>query len=318
MKETMKAAQMNIYGGSDVVIINGNAPKPTASAGTLLVEVHAAGVNPVDWKIREGYMRNMAPLQFPVTLGGDFSGVVTEVGNGVSDFTIGDEAYGQAIVVGGGSGSFAEFVSAKVESAAQKPKSVTHTEAAALPLAGVSALQALTEHMNLSTGQKILIHGGAGGIGTMAIQLAKHLGATVATTAAGSDAAYVKELGADEVVDYKSQRFEDMIHDYDAVFDTVGGETYTRSFTVLKKGGIIVSMLEQPQEALMEQHGVKAIAQGTQVTSERLRKLAAFVDQGVLAVRIDKTFPLDQAGAALTYLQTGSPKGKVVLLARED
>ena len=152
----MKAAQINTYGGSDVVEITNSALKPTVSAGSILIEVHAAGVNPADWKIREGYMQKMVPLQFPATLGGDFSGIVTEVGEGVSDFKTGDEVYGQAIVVGGGSGSFAEFVSAKVESAAQKPKSITHTEAAALPLAGVSALQALTEHMNLSKGQKIL------------------------------------------------------------------------------------------------------------------------------------------------------------------
>jgi len=309
----MKAAQINAYGGSDVVEINRNAPTPTASAGTILVEVHAAGVNPVDWKIREGYMQKMVPLQFPATLGGDFSGIVTEVGEGVSDFKTGDEVYGQAIVVGGGSGSFAEFVATKAKSAAQKPKSITHTEAAALPLAGVSALQALTEHINLSEGQKILIHGGAGGIGTMAIQLAKHLGASVATTATGDETSYVKELGADEVIDYKNQRFEDVVHDYDAVFDTVGGETYTRSFPVLKKGGVIVSMLEQPSAELMEKHGVKAIAQGTQVTTKHLSKLAELVDQGVMSVHIGKTFPLDQAGEALAYLQTGKALGKVVI-----
>lgn len=197
----MKAAQINAYGGSEVVEMNGQAPTPAVVDGSMLVEVHAAGVNPVDWKIREGYMQKMVPLKFPATLGGDFSGVVMEVGNTVSAFQPGDEVYGQAIIVGSGSGSFAEFVSANAGSAAQKPKTVNHTEAAALPLAGVSALQALTEHMSLFKGQKILIHGGAGGIGTIAVQLAKHLGAYVATTAAGGDATYGKELGADEVID---------------------------------------------------------------------------------------------------------------------
>lgn len=309
----MKAAQINQYGGSDVVAINENAPTPAVSSGHLLIEVRAAGVNPVDWKIREGYLQQMAPLQFPATLGGDFSGIVTDVGDGVSGFTKGDEVYGQASVLGGGSGSFAEFLSASPTTVARKPKNASHTEAAALPLAGVSALQALTEHLKLLRGQTILIHGGAGGIGSFAIQLAKHLGAAVATTAGADDAQHVKDLGADQVIDYKTQTFEDLLRDYDAVFDTVGGETYARSFKVLKKGGVIVSMLEQPNAELMQQHGVTAISQFTQVTNERLSKLAEFVDQGVIKVHVDKTFPLEQAGAALTYLQTGHPRGKVVL-----
>ena len=283
----MKAAQINQYGGSDVVEINENAPTPTVSQGHLLIEVHAAGVNPIDWKIREGYMQQMAPLQFPVTLGGDFSGIVMDVGDGVSGFMKGDEVYGQASVLGGGSGSFAEFLSADPKTVASRPKNVSYTEAAALPLAG--------------------------GIGTFAIQLAKHLGASVATTASADDAQYVKDLGADQVIDYRTQTFEDLLHDYDAVFDTVGGETYARSFKVLKKGGIIVSMVEHPNAELMQQYGVTAISQFTQVTTERLAKLAELVEQGVIKVHVDKTFPLEQAGAALTYLQTGHPRGKVVL-----
>ncbi|TSC72706.1 MAG: NADPH:quinone reductase Zn-dependent oxidoreductase [Parcubacteria group bacterium Gr01-1014_38] len=323
MKNTMKAAQINRYGGGEVVEINENAPTPTVSQGHLLIEVHAAGVNPIDWKIREGYMQQMAPLQFPVTLGGDFSGIVMDVGDGVSGFTKGDEVYGQASVLGGGSGSFAEFLSANPTAVARKSKNVSHTEAAALPLAGVSALQALTEHIQLGKGpasatastgkQTILIHGGAGGIGSFAIQLAKHLGATVAATASADDAQYVKDLGADQVIDYKTQKFEDLLHDYDAVFDTVGGETYARSFKVLRKGGVIVSMVEQPNAELMQQYGVTAISQFTQVTTERLSKLAELVEQGVIKVRLDKTFPLEQAGAALTYLQAGHPRGKVVV-----
>lgn len=313
----MKAAQISKYGGSDVVKITDEAQMPTLTEDSLLVEVHAAGVNPVDWKIREGYMRKMAPLQFPTTLGGDFSGVVTEVSAGVSALRKGDEVYGQAVSVGSGSGSFAEVLSAKAETAAHKPTSISHTEAAALPLTGVSALQALTEHIKLSKREKILIHGGAGGIGTVAIQLAKHLGAYVATTVSSDEQKYVKEIGADEIIDYKTQRFEEIVHDYDAVFDTVGGETYNRSFQVLKKGGVIVSMLEQPNESLMKQYGVTAISQFTQVTSERLTKLAELVDQGVITARIDKIFPLEQAGEALAYLQTGHPRGKVVIQVKE-
>ncbi|MCX9010497.1 MAG: NADP-dependent oxidoreductase [Candidatus Methanoperedens sp.] len=309
----MKAAQINKYGGSEVVEINKNAPKPNLSRGHLLVEVYAAGVNPVDWKIREGYMRQMVPLQFPATLGGDFSGVVEEVGDGVSGFKKGDEVYGQASITRGGSGSFAEFVSADAKSTAHKPKSIGHVEAAALPLTGVSAWQALVEHIGISRGKKILIHGGAGGIGSIAIQIAKYLGAYVATTVSARDIPYVKELGADEAIDYKNQSFDEMLHDYDAVYDTVGGETYVKSFKVLKRGGIIVSMLEQPRSELVERYGVKAIGQFTQVTSERLSKLAELVDKRVIKVYVDRTFPLEQAGEALEYQQKGHPRGKVVL-----
>ena len=312
----MEAAQINKYGGSEVVEINKKAPKPAPSKGHILVKVHAAGVNPIDWKVREGYLKQMVTLKFPATLGGDFSGVVTDVGEDVSEFKKSDEVYGQASVLGGGSGSFAELVSANANAVAKKPKNVSHTEAAALPLAGVSAWQALAEHIGLSKGKKILIHGGAGGIGSFAVQIAKHLGAHVAATAATDDVQYVKDLGADEVIDYKEQSFENLLRDYDAVFDTVGGETYMKSFKVLKKGGIIVSMLEQPRPELMKQYGVNAIAQGTRITNERLSKLAGLVEKGFVKVHIDKTFSLEEAGAALTLMQSGHPRGKIVLIIK--
>ncbi len=308
----MKAAQIKKYGGKEVVEVN-EVPVSAVASGRLVVEVHAAGVNPADWKIQKGYFAKMAPLEFPATLGMDFSGVVTKVGEGVSRFKVGDEVFGQAGVLNGGSGSFAEFALADIKTVTPKPKKMSHLESAALPLVGVSALQALTEHINLKKGQKILVHGGAGGIGTIAIQLAKHLGAYVATTARAEDASYVKELGADEVIDYTKQSFENILSGYDAVFDTVGGETYTKSFKVLKKGGVIVSMLEKANADLMKQYGVTAISQSTDVNSERLAKLAELANQEVLKIEIDKTFPLDSAGEALEYLETGHTKGKVVL-----
>ena len=207
------------------------------SSGKVLVSIKAAGVNPVDWKIREGAFQQMIQLQFPSTLGIDFSGVIKQVGEGVSssDFKQGDEVYGQAGVTNGGSGAFAEMALAKTEGISNKPKRLSHIEAAALPLVGVSAWRALTENIGLSKGQRILIHGGAGGIGSIAIQLAKYLGAEIATTVSANDKQFVQELGADVVIDYKSQNFEDLLHDYDSVFDTVGGQTYKRSFKVLKK-----------------------------------------------------------------------------------
>src|SRR5918999_2367703 len=299
----MKSAQIKTYGDSEVVEINPAPPSLNdPSEGMVLVRVKAAGVNPSDWKLREGFFKQMAPLQFPATLGMDFSGVIEKLGresvSSSSDLKQGDEVYGQAGVLAGGSGAFAEIALAKTDKIAHKPKTLTPEQAAGLPLVGVSAWQALVETIGLSKGQKILIHGGAGGIGSISIQLAKHLGANVATTVSTNDIQFVKEeIGADEAIDYKTQKFEDVLsHDFDAVFDTVGGETYTRSFKILKSGGgsssggIIVSMLEQPVQELMDQFGVKAVFVFSQGNRERLTKLAEWVDQNNIRVNVERIF----------------------------
>ena len=323
----MKSAQIKTYGDSEVLEINSNAPSLNDPLESMaLITVKAAGVNPSDWKLREGFFKQMAPLQFPATLGMDFSGVIEKVGerfsSSTSDLKQGDEVYGQAGVLAGGSGAFAEMASAKADKIAHKPKTLTHEQAAGLPLVGVSAWQALVEIMQLSKGQKILIHGGAGGIGSISIQLAKHLGAYVATTVSTNDIQFVKELGADEAIDYKTQTFENVLsHDFDAVFDTVGGETYTRSFKVLKRGdsgdssggSIIVSMLEQPVQELMNQFGVKAAFLLTQANRELLTRLAEWVDQNNIRVNVERTFPLNEARAALDYQRDVHPRGKIVL-----
>lgn len=311
----MKSAQFKRYGGSDVIEINQITPMPILNAGNVLVEIKAAGINPIDWKIREGYMQQMIKLQFPSTLGMDFSGVIKQVGEKVtsSDFKQGDEVYGQAGVTNGDSGAFAELALANIDHIAHKPKRLNHLEAAALPLVGVSAWQALVENMGLSKGQKILIHGGAGGIGSIAIQLAKLIGAYISTTANVNDKQFVQGLGADQTIDYNSQKFEDLLHDYDAVFDTIGGDTYKRSFKVLKKGGTIISMLEQPNSDLIQQYGVKATFQFTQVNRQRLTKLAQWVDQNNIRINVDRTFSLDDAAKALDYQKNVHPRGKVVI-----
>lgn len=308
----MKAVQFNSYGDSSVLEIN-EVSNPVAGEGQVLVEVYAAGINPIDYKIREGYLKEHVPLQFPVTIGGDFSGIIVALGNNVSNFKIGDEVYGQAGILNGGSGSFAEFAAANLEKISAKPKSVTFVEAGALPLAGVSALQAVEDEIKLGKGQKILIHGGAGGIGSIAIQIAKALAGYVATTVSSNDIQFVKELGADEVIDFKNQNFEEILKDYDAVFDTVGGETTNKSFAVLKKGGIIVSMLGQPDEKLAKDHQVNAIGQNTNATPERLMRLAQLTDSGKIKPQVDKVFPLEQVKEAFNYLEQGHPRGKVVL-----
>jgi alcohol dehydrogenase len=318
----MKSVQIKRYGSSEVMEINHDDTVINPAAGKVLVSIKFAGINPIDWKIREGYMEQSINLQFPLTLGMDFSGAVKQVGEGKEvgqkqgiewEFKQGDEVYGQASVTSGGSGAFAELAITNIESIAHAPKSLSQEEAAALPLVGVSAWQALVENMNLSNGQKILIHGGAGGIGSIAIQLAKNLGAYVATTASSDDKEFVQALGADKIIDYKTEKFEDLIKDYDRVYDTIGGETYKRSFKVLKRDdGIIVSMLEQPDLELIEEFKVKAVFQFTIVNKERLTQLAQWVDKNKIKVNVEKAFSLDEAAKALDYVKDVHPRGKVV------
>lgn len=308
----MKAAQLQKYGSQSDVVINPNADQPEPMLGQVLVEVRAAAVNPFDWKLCEGVYKDYIPLEFPATLGGDVSGVVAAVGEGVDGFKVGDEVLGQANGVGG-QGSLAEFTVVSTEKIVSKPADIDFVTAAALPLAGISAYQALVDHMGLQSGQKILIHGGGGGIGSLAIQIAKDIGAYIATTAGPNDLEFVKGLGADEVIDYTSQDFAELIKDFDAAFDTVGGETNTKSYTVLKPGGSLVSMLVPPNEELVKQYQIKYTQQNSQATIERLRAVAAMVSTGKLKINVDKVFPLDQAGEALAYLKTGHPKGKVVV-----
>jgi len=308
----MRAAQISDYGGKDVVQITDSAPKPTIGSDQVLVEIAAAGVNPFDLTVREGRARQMAEPDLPATLGGDFAGTVAEIGAEVKDFQAGQEVYGQAKALSG-HGSFAEFTPVPATQLAAKPSSLDFVAAAAVPLVSSSAYQALMDHMNLQAGQKILIHGGAGGIGSMAIQLGKHLGAYVATTATANDTDFVKSLGADEVIDYKQQDFSQILKDYDAVLDTVGGETNTKSYQVLKPGGSLVSMVAKPDEELVKQYDIKFTAQFSQVTTERLTKVAKLFDSGALKSQVDKVFSLDLAAEALDYLQTNHPRGKVVI-----
>lgn len=311
----MKAVQINSYGKPDVIKVN-NVDVPKLTPDHVLVQVHAACINAIDWKISEGMFSKMMPLQFPVTLGGDFSGIVTEVPEGVNDFTVGDEVYGSALVLGGGSGAMAEYVNAPIKSIAFRPRSATWEESAALPLVGVSALQALTEHIGLKSGQKILIHGGAGGIGSTVIQLAKYLGAHVVTTVSTRDVNFVKQLGADEVIDYKTQKFEEMLKDMDAVYDTVGGETAEKSLGVLKKGGILVSMLGETSPEKAKELGVTSIGQQTRITPERLLELAKLVNEGHIKIQIDKIYPIGEARDAFVYQEDIHPRGKVVISVR--
>jgi NADPH:quinone reductase-like Zn-dependent oxidoreductase len=255
----------------------------------------------------------MMSLPLPLTLGGDFAGVVTEVGEGVTNFKAGDQVYGNAGAFKGGSGSFAEIVASNNTNASFKPTSLDFTQSAALPLVGASALQGIEEELKVQAGQKVLIQGGAGGIGSLAIQIAKMHGAYVATTVGTDDVAFVKSLGADEVIDYKTQDVMQVLKDVDGVFDTAGGEGTNKLFAIIKKGGKLISMAGQPDQEIAKQHEVTAVTQMTAVSTEQLKKLAALVDSGKVKVQIEKTFPFSEIKEAFVYFETQHPKGKVVV-----
>lgn len=305
----MKAVQIKNYGGNEVIEIVDNVAKPSAGDGQILVEVYAASINPFDLYVRSGGIK----LDLPLILGGNFAGKGVELGKGVSDFKVGDEVYGDALVLNGGSGGFAEFAAANVANSALKPGNIDFVEAGSLPLVGASAIQALEDHIKLQNKQKILIHGGAGGIGSIAVQFAKALGAYVATTVSADDVEFVSGLGADDVIDYQSEDFTKKLGDFDAVFSTVGGDVVDKSFAVVKKGGVIVSMLGAPNEDLAKKYGVTAIGQSTQTNADRLSRLAKYIESGKIKPQVDKVFALEQAKEAFEYLEKGSPRGKVVL-----
>lgn len=313
----MRKLLLNKYGGSDALSMV-QEPDPVAANGTIVVQVHAAGVNPFDWKIKDGILKDFIPLTLPVTIGGDFSGVVTQIGTDVHDFQVGDAVFGDINYLSTGAGSFAETVVANPATTVLKPDVLSFEQAAALPLPAQSAVLALNENIHLIRGQKILIHGGAGGIGSMAVQLAKHIGAYVAVTVSTDDVEYVRGLGADLIIDYKSQKFEDQISGYDAVFDTVGGDTTDRSVAVLKKGGILVSMLQKAKDDLVQKQGIISIAQNTHSTKKLLEMVREYAQAGVFKVNIEKTFTLEQGGMALDYLRDTPPKGKVVITMSSD
>jgi NADPH:quinone reductase-like Zn-dependent oxidoreductase len=311
----MKAAQIATYGHPDAITLN-EVDVPAAGPGQVLLEVHASSINPVDTYIREGKRQERYPLHLPVTLGYDVAGVVKQLGDGVTSLRVGDAVYGQAAVTTGGSGAFAEFAVAPAARLARMPQKLSFTDAASLPLVGVSALQAVLEYMKVQPGQKVLIHGGGGGIGSVAIQIAKNAGAHVATTATGGDLAFVKQLGADEVIDYRSQAFDTLLSGYDAAFDTVGGDTYARSFRVLRRGGVLVSMTHPPQTDLPERFGVTAVDENTRMTTDALEALTRLVEAGVVTPHVDRAYPLDRVREAFEAKErgAGSVRGKIAIV----
>lgn len=308
----MKAAIFSQYGDTEATQLTSSHPEPQVADQQVLVAVQAVGLNRIDAIIRAGYLHQMFPVSMPAVLGGDFSGTVRAVGAQVTGVQVGDEVYGQAGLLMGGSGSLAELAAAPAAKLARKPATLSMAEAAAFPLAGSSAIQALEEHLQLQPNQKVLIHGGAGGIGSIAIQLAKHLGAQVVTTVAGEDRDFVRSLGADEVIDYKTQDFTTRAKEFDAVLVTAP-EALAGSYGVLKAGGVLVALAGQVDAEQAQRHEVTAVQQMSQASSEQLNRLAELVDNGAIKPRIDRAFPFAEVKEAFSYFEQQHPKGKVVV-----
>ena len=239
----MKAVRIHEYGNSNVLAFE-DAPKPSITAEDVLIRVVATSVNPVDWKIREGYLQEMISYEMPLTLGWDVSGVIEAVGADVTRFNVGDAVYSRPDITR--NGTYAEFVAVRESEIAHKPQTISHNEAASLPLAGITAWEALITSAEISAGQRVLIHAGSGGVGSLAIQLAKSRGAYVIATTSGKNQALVESLGADQVIDYQKQNFAETLQDIDVVFDTLGGDIQDTSWGVLKPGGILVSIVSPP------------------------------------------------------------------------
>lgn len=331
----MKAFIVERYGDAGGVRA-GDVPDPLAGDHDVLVRIHAASVNPLDLRTRDGDFKAILPYRVPFVLGNDLAGVVVAAGAGVTRFAVGDEVYARPDK--NRIGAFAELIAIDQDDVAAKPATLTMEEAASVPLVGLTSWQALVERANLQPGQKVLIHAGSGGVGTIAIQLAKHLGASVATTTGASNTGLVKGLGADVVIDYTKEAFETILHDYDVVLDTLGGETLARSLRVLKPGGKVISIAGPPDPAFARELGASPVvrlamaalsfrirqrARRRHVTysflfmkasGDQLREVTALIDAGTIRPVVDRVFTFESTLQALAYAEEGRAKaGKVVV-----
>jgi NADPH:quinone reductase-like Zn-dependent oxidoreductase len=308
--ETMKAVRFHTYGGPEVLVYE-DAPLPKPGPEDILVRVHAAGVNPVDWKIREKHLSKMLHHTLPLIPGWDFSGVVEAAGSGAGEWKKGDEVYARPDIAR--DGAYAEYIAVRASEVARKPRSLEHTDAAAMPLAALTAWQALFDAAGLEAGQRVLIHAAAGGVGGFAVQLAKWRGAYVIGTASERNCEYVRGLDADVVVDYEKTPFEEVVSDVDVVFDTMGGDTQERSWKTLKKGGILISIVSPPNAETAASHNVRQAFVFVLPNAGQLTQLAGLADSGVLNVTVDTVLPLSEARQAQELSKAGHTRGKIVL-----
>ena len=333
----MKAFVVDRY-GKGRPLRAADVPEPGLRADDVLIEVHAAAVNLIDAKLRDGEFRLILPYRTPFVLGHDVAGVVVRVGPRVRQFKVGDEVYARPDDLR--IGTFAEFVAVKEDSVALKPRNITMEEAASIPLVGLTAWQALVEMAKLGKGQKVFIQAGSGGVGTFAIQLARHLGAKVATTTSAGNAALVKGLGADVVIDYRKDAFEEQLRDYDVVLNSQDGQTLKKSLAVLKPGGHLISISGPPDPRFAEdikapwpvRQVMRALSFGVRRQARRLRlsyaflfmkssgsqlkQIAALIEAGAIRPVIDTVFPFESTHEALAYVESGRAKGKVVIKVR--
>ena len=303
----MKAIQINEYGDNDVVDYT-DVEIPEPQAGEVLVKVQTAGVNPVDWKIRSGAGERLG-LKLPIMLGGEIAGTIEKIGDNVENFKAGDAVYGMVKT-----GGFAEYGIAKASGIAPKPKSLDYEHAAAIPLGGLTAWQAIFDLAGLASGQRILITGASGGVGSLAVQFAKAKGAYVIGTASGRNEEFVRGLGADEFIDYTKQDFEEVVSEMDVVFDTVGGDTFERAFQTLKKGGFLVTSVAFPDEEKAQEFGIKTARVYCKPDAEELKEISELVETDKLKARIATVLPLAEVKKALELSESGHADGKIIVM----
>lgn len=308
--ETMKAVRIHSYGGLETLVYE-DAPRPKPGEGQVLIHVRAAGLNPIDWKIRQGFLKDIFPYEMPLILGTDLSGVVEAIGAGVSALQPGQDVYGVADMTL--SGSYAEYAVARAEAIAPIPKTLNYDQAASVPIVAMTAYQALFEIGGLKAGQSVLIHGAAGGVGSFAVQFAKNKGIKAIGTASTDNLNFVRDLGAEQVIDYKATQFENVVNGVDMVLDLVGGETQERSWGVLKPGGIIVSTASPPSKEKAAQKGVRAEMMMVQPKAAMLEEIAAMFDRKDIKAFVERVLPLSEARQAHELSQSGHVRGKLVL-----
>lgn len=310
----MKAVRIHSYGGPEVLAFE-DAPRPIPGSGEVLVRVLAAGVNPVDWKIREGLLKDSLQYKFPFIPGWDLSGVVEEAGPAVTRFKPSDEVFSRPDI--GRDGAYAEFTVVDASLLAKKPRSIDHIHAAGIPLAAMTGWQALIDTARLKRGQRVLIHAGAGGVGSFAVQFAKWKDAHVIATCSTANVDFVKELGADEVVDYRQTDFTHMKH-VDTVLDTVGGEVQERSWKVIKPFGILVSIVSQPSIEVAESLNLRQAFVRLKPDSALLANIAKLVDAGKIKPTVGTVLPLTEARRAQELSQAGHTRGKIILAIKSN
>ncbi|HWK49576.1 MAG TPA: NADP-dependent oxidoreductase [Steroidobacter sp.] len=306
---TMQAIRIHSFGGPEVLELD-EVPRPEPERDEVLVRIKAASVNPVDYKIRSGGFAK--PEQLPMVLGQDMSGTIARCGTQVQDWETGDDVFA---MLPSSRHAYAEYVTIKASDAVPKPQTVDHEHAAAVPLAALTAWQGLFDQGDLQRGQHVLIHGGAGGVGHFAVQFAKVAGATVTATGSNADQEFLRELGADQVIDYKSERFEDQVRDVDLVFDLIGGETQDRSWAVLKPGGTLVSTLGQPAKEKAQARKASGKGYRAQPDPEQLAEIAQLIDDGKVRVYVQAVYPMRDAAEAQAHLEHDHAQGKTVLSA---